>query len=336
MANLRFITPNRLRAKAARERRRLLLFGVPVAFILFLLHPVLGLWCGGLLLVLGSSGSLLLHGAEGEERALGHPVPCPGSLRELPDHYLLFNNLDVPSGAGRRELDVVVLGRNGLFLVEVKHLRGAITGDESDPHWVQRKLARQSGSAYENPVRNPVAQVRSAAGVLHRYLASRGIDIWVQGIVVFTHPAAVLQVRSDTVPVVRLPDLARTIAAQPVNRPPRQFLEILETLKALRAGTFPESKPGLQHVSVFMRDFVTREERLRRLIVEPPNPLQRAALRLKKPLTRALRPLRHPLDLGPPITPASREPARSNPDTSEDITVVRHTSYYRRRRRSRS
>lgn len=336
MANFRFVTPNRLRAEVARDRRRLYFLGIPVTFALFLLHPALGILGVGSLVVLGSRGSVLLHGAEGEEWALGHPVPSPGSLHELPDHYILFNNLEVPNGASRRELDLVVLGRNGLFLVEVKHLRGEIRGSESDATWVQRKIARLSGGAFENPVRNPVGQVKSAAGALRRYLASRGIDIWVEAIVVFTHPEAALRVRSDSVPVVRLPDLARTIAAHPATRPPRQFLDIVEALKALRPAEHHEGKPGLRHVSVFMRDFVTREERLRGLVVESPGPLRRVTRRLKKPLSRALAPFRRPADVGPAVTLAPREPVRSAPDASEEVTVVRHTSYYRRRRPFRS
>lgn len=336
MANIRFVTPNRLRAEAARDRRRLYFLGIPATFTLFLLHPVLGILGVGSLVVLGSRGSVLLHGAEGEERALGYPVPSPGSLYELPDHYIVFNNLEVPNGANQRELDLVVLGRNGLFLVEVKHLRGEITGSEPDATWVQRKIARLSGGAFENPVRNPVGQVKSAAGVLRRYLASRGIDIWVEAIVVFTHPEAVLRVRSDSVPVVRLPDLARTIAAHPATRPPRQFLDILEALKALQPGKFLETHSGLRHVSVFMRDFVTREERLRGLVVEPPGPLRRVTRRLKKPLSRALAHFRRPVELGPPVIMAPRDPARSTPDASEEVTVVRHTSSYRRRRPFRS
>lgn len=336
MAKFRFVTPNRLRAEAARDRRRLYFLGIPVTFALFLLHPILGILCGGIVLVLGSRNSVLLHGAEGEERALGYPVPSPGSLYELPDHYIVFNNLEVSNGANCRELDLVVLGRNGLFLVEVKHLRGEITGSEPDATWVQRKIARLSGGAFENPVRNPVGQVKSAAGALRRYLASRGIDIWVEAIVVFTHPEAVLRVRSDSVPMVRLPDLARTIAAHPATRPPRQFLDILEALKALRPAEHHESKPGLRHVSVFMRDFVTREERLRGLIVESPGSFRRVTRRLKKPLSRALAPFRRPVELDPPVIMAPRGPARSAPDTSEEVAVVRHTSYYRRRRPFRS
>lgn len=263
MVNTRYITPNPLRFQALRQRRLIQAIGFPVTLGGFLLHPLVSVLSLGVAVALWNRTARRLHGARGEELALGSPVAEPGSLADLPGHYIVFNNLTVPDGnGGRRELDLVVLGRNGLFVVEVKHLRGEISGAESDRDWRQVKRARHSGRSYVNAVRNPVAQVRSAAGVLHRYLLSQGIKIWVQGLVVFTHPTVTPKVTSISLPVVRLSDLARTIENFPASRSPQKFLEIVQALKRLRTGVPQEHRSGPKHVSVFMRDFVTAQERL--------------------------------------------------------------------------
>jgi len=306
MANLLYVTPNALRARISRQRRLLLLIGLPGFIGAFALHPFLGFLGAALLTSLWNQGTRHLNGASGEDRALGNPVAYPGSLAALPDHYTVFNNLEVPAkNGGKRELDLVVLGRNGLFIVEVKNLRGEISGSDADPAWQQVKRSR-AGHVYTSSVRNPVAQVRSAAGVLHRHLASRGIDIRVQGVVVFTHPDVALKVNAERVPVIRLPDLAGTIVRHTAARPPRQFMQTVAALKALRSGVADKQVPGLKHVSVFMRDFVSGQERLSGLT---------AAQRLK---------LQQSVNKFPSI-PSSPTPARVNVIEANPAVVLPHS-----------
>jgi hypothetical protein len=334
MANLLYVTPNALRVRVFRQRRLLLLIGLPGLIGAFVLHPLLGFFGVVLLASLWNQWQRHLHGASGEDRALGHPDIHPGSLAELPDHYIVFNNLEVPTeNGGKRELDQVVLGRNGLFVVEVKNLRGEITGSDSDRNWQQVKRS-QAGHAYTTTVRNPVSQVRSAAGVLHGYLASCGIDIRVQGIVVFTHPDVVLKTKAERVPVVKLHDLASTILRHAATKPPRQFMEAVTALKALRPGVPLKPESGLRHVSVFMRDFVSSQERL-----AEPAPAERL------PLPQSVH--KHPsAPSSPPVAINSAIEASSGvvlPRTKThagldvvEVTVVRRTTTAWRRRRTQT
>lgn len=334
MANLLYVTPNTLRVRVSRQRRLLLLTCIPGTLGALLLHPLLGFLGVVLLASLWNHGIRHLHGASGEDRALGHPVIHPGSLAELPEHYIVFNNLEVPTGnGGKRELDLVVLGRNGLFVVEVKNLRGEISGSDTDRSSQQVKRS-QAGNVYTTVVRNPVSQVRSAAGVLHRYLASRGIDIRVQGIVVFTHPDVVLKVKAERVPVVKLTDLAGTILRHAATRPPRQFMEAVTALKALRPGVANEPEPGLQHVSVFMRDVVSSQERLAAPTATEHLPRQQAVHQhVSAPSS--------PAPAIKPVIEASLQVAPPRPRTPAgldvvEITVVRRTTTAWRRRRTQT
>lgn len=330
MANMRYVTHNALRTRVARQRRRLLYIGLPALISGFWLSALLGLPIAAAFFLLWQRGERLLHGAIGEERLLGHPVTVPGSLAELPGHYILFNNLEVPTGdGGKRELDAVVLARNGLFVVEGKHLRGEISGSDTDKNWTQTKQARRSGKAYATAVRNPVSQVRSAAGVLHRFLSARGVEAWVQGIVAFTHPAVSLKVESKSLPVVTLPQLAATIEGFPPGRPPRQFLETLEALQSLQTGTPPEREPGPKHVSVFMRDFVTAGERLSGL-----TPRRRRRFRWSAVRLPAFRSTAHAIV--PPVSqPPRRAPRRQLAQYrfADEVTIVQQRTTVVRRRR---
>jgi len=117
MANFIYVTPNALREQVRRNRRRILGIGLPISGGAFVLHPILGILASAVALSLWSRQKIVLHGAEGEERALGHPIPVPGSLADLPAGYTVFNGLEVPASADgpKREIDLVVLGRGGLY-----------------------------------------------------------------------------------------------------------------------------------------------------------------------------------------------------------------------------
>lgn len=334
MANFRYVTPNQLRAQVSRHRRLLIYTGLPGTFGTFAIHPMLGILSAVALVALWNRSGRHLYGAVGEEWALGHPVVQPGSLANLPAHYIVFNNLVVPTGhGGTRELDLVVLGRNGLFVIEAKHLRGEISGAESDHEWRQVKRSRRSGTAFTTRVRNPVTQVRSATRVLHRYLAARGINVWAQGVVVFTHSDVVLRVSAGSLPVVRLPELAGVIESYPVSRPPRPFVEVVEALKGLRTGVPVEREAGLQHVSIFMRDFVTREERLSGLGSGNRQRLKKAVRALARfPVRRSSSlpiPMPAPEYVARPTLPV--QPSGSA-QTPEDITLIHRVTTVLRRR----
>jgi len=263
MANFRYVTPNRLREEAGRDRRQLFLWGTPAVVFAFFLNPVFGILCLGIVLMFWNRTSIHLQGASGEERALGVPVRYPGSLADLPDHYIVFNNLEVPARDGfpKREIDLLVLARSGIFVIEVKHLRGEIRGAEANPTWVQIKQSHL-GQRYENSFRNPVKQVNGAAKALRMHLRSFGLETWVESIVVFTHPDGVLRRTPGSTAVVDLEQLAQTILNHRPGRPVRDFTRVLEVLKGLRIDPPVEDVDGPRHMSVFMRDFVTAHDRV--------------------------------------------------------------------------
>lgn len=204
------IRPNHLR-QSATSHRRILFSGLLTAALAILIHPFLAFLVAVAILVFHqantSSAETQRHGATGEDRALGIPVVTPGALITLPDSYTVFNQLIVPLDRGSCEIDFLVVGPNGVFVIEVKHHRGIITGKEHDDAWIQIKPSRM-GRVYASPMRNPASQVKRAIRGLKRYLALHGITIWIEGVVVLSHPDCVPDLGPLSVPVLKLPALA--------------------------------------------------------------------------------------------------------------------------------
>ena len=240
MADLRYIRPNKLRQEAKRRRILLLVIGLPLAIAGAWIHLLILAIGAVTLAVLWDRQNRRLCGAEGEERALGLPRAYPGCLAYLPNTYTAFNQVLVPYGKRHRELDLIVVGPNGIFVIEVKHYRGEITGAETDRTWRQPQSTYDLANIDVRELRNPVIQVKHAVRALRGYLASHDIKTWVQGAVVMTHPNCRLDVGTTGTPVLTLPQLAGYILTYRPRWAPRQLdfaVRAIEHLLEAECGT---------------------------------------------------------------------------------------------------
>ena len=171
-------------------------------------------------------------GMEGEEAVLGE-------LMTLPEEFHLFNQVLVPnprSRTGYTEVDYIVVGPTGVFVVEVKNNRGTIHGrGEQDASWPVEKVGR-GGTPYWSRMRNPVRQAKGQAIVLGRWLREQGVSAWVQPVVVLAHPDVMWRpARQYSVPVVELfTHGARGVLTTPGGRAAPQGT--VRALSRLRSG----------------------------------------------------------------------------------------------------
>jgi hypothetical protein len=125
---------------------------------------------------------------------------------KLSDQYLLLNGLHLRTGGG--DIDHIVLGPNGVFVLETKNWSGDITcnGDE----W-QRE-------GKHNFKTSPSLQVKRNAAKIKHILDSSpsfgSLAVEVEGIVVFTNNHATLHLNSPTVLILKLSQLPNHITAQ--------------------------------------------------------------------------------------------------------------------------
>lgn len=154
MANTQHITENRLTAEANNARKNMLLYGTPVTIALCFAFPSISWWFLGVLLILFlNAGAVKRAGAKGEDATLA-------MLSTLPTSYTILNQVRVPnskSRTGYTELDFVVMGPNGVFVIEVKNNNSRIVGAEDQTSWKVRKIGRK-GTPYTATMRNPIKQ----------------------------------------------------------------------------------------------------------------------------------------------------------------------------------
>lgn len=140
--------------------------------------------------------------------------------RELPQEFVLINGLKLARFAG--DVDHVVVGPTGVFLLETKTMAGHIKC-EPDGSWRRTRTTR-SGLQYDAYIGDPAAQVRRnlfpVRDCLRMHLPQlfRGIPLWIEGLVVFPHPGTELETQHSRVPAVVLDQAATRICRHSPQR----------------------------------------------------------------------------------------------------------------------
>lgn len=136
---------------------------------------------------------LLKHGIEGE-------IATTKALKRLPFRYYVCPDVVITNGSRKSQMDHVVVGPNGVFVVETKNHMGVIKGDDNDQAVLQKRKTA-SGTQYASRFYSPMRQVSTHTRVITRLLEQNGFDIAVQGIVYFSHPKAKVRVYSEDIPI---------------------------------------------------------------------------------------------------------------------------------------
>jgi hypothetical protein len=139
---------------------------------------------------------------------------------KLSDDYYLINDLYLRNGGG--DIDHVVLGPNGVFVLETKNWSGNITCNGDD--W-QRVGKRNFSASPSRQVKRNALKIKQ---VIDNSPPLRPMGIWVEGIVVFTNKHATLHLNNSTVAIVQLPQLPNHITAY--GSPRHYSREQLETI----------------------------------------------------------------------------------------------------------
>jgi len=139
---------------------------------------------------------------------------------KLSDDYYLLNDLYLRGGGG--DIDHVVLGPKGVFVLETKNWSGSIScnGDS----W-QRVGKRNFQGSPSQQVKRNVAKIKQ---IIDNSPNLRSLGIWVEGIVVFTNNHATLHVNNPAVPILKLSQLPNYIATYRSSRSiSREMLEAI-------------------------------------------------------------------------------------------------------------
>lgn len=151
-------------------------------------------------------------------------------LRGLPKGYEKKHNVHVVWDGYKSELDYLVVGPTGVFVIEVKNMSGRIRGAEDDQNWTQNKTLK-SGKPFQYEFYNPVKQVQTHAKRLSKRL-NHGLEydkkIWVQGMVLFVHDDVRTELHNIKTPVfTEIDPLLHYILNREVKYNRKQVREIL-------------------------------------------------------------------------------------------------------------
>jgi hypothetical protein len=170
---------------------------IPLFLMLpFIAMPLIGMVylgsfiAGGIFL---NKASIIKKGLEGERKATD-------IYSLLPDNYYVLTDLLISVDGQTSQIDHVVVGNNGVFVIEAKNLNGLIEGDENDTYITQHKVGRKGGE-YSSQLYNPVKQVSTHVYRVSQLLKRYKIRTWIQGMVYFTNKDAEVYLQSNNIPV---------------------------------------------------------------------------------------------------------------------------------------
>ena len=136
--------------------------------------------------VFGNRSEILKSGIEGEKQAMD-------ALKVLPYSYHVVSNPVYYINGRKAELDAVVIGKNGVCIVETKNHTGVITGRPQDEWWSQTK---RRGTKH---MKNPLLQVERQAAILEQVLREAGCKCEVRQMVYFASKSARVSVRDKRI-----------------------------------------------------------------------------------------------------------------------------------------
>lgn len=181
-----------------RTKRYTLFFGLmsTAFFFLFLFFSNL-LWLMICILVLIGVISFFFSYTDWRQGIKAEKI-VTDSLRNLDDSYYLINDIVLPKR--RANIDHIILGSTGIFVIETKSYDGEIKCERDD--WWQDNGHIKSFSK----------QAKRNSTTLRRFIRKHiNKDVWVEGVVVLTDPNIKLELKYPSVAVLRPHELCNFI-----------------------------------------------------------------------------------------------------------------------------
>lgn len=154
--------------------------------------------------------------------------------------YEVLHNLTLKTAEATTQIDHIVLGPSGIFVIETKNYKGWIFGSEHSAQWTQ--TIYKSKHRFHNPVRQNFGHIKT----LESYLP--GCPAPMISIVNFTGNGVLkkIDIRSEHVHVVNTANLLRTIRSYPDTLLSRQM--VLAYADHLEKANLTDRKTKKQHV----------------------------------------------------------------------------------------
>lgn len=167
-----------------------IIFAIPllIYFFVFAVYKVHFSGIGHLLpiIIFGVPSSIMFNKYRILKTGLNGENDTINTLKSLDESYSVFKNIHITIDGKETEIDNVVVGNNGVFIIEVKNHNGTIEGDGNEDIWIQHKVGR-SGGRYTNKIKNPIKQVKYQTFMLSKFLKVNNINVWIEHMVYFSN-----------------------------------------------------------------------------------------------------------------------------------------------------
>jgi len=194
---------------------------------LYISTLVIGLMVVWIMLVLNNI-EILKFGLQGEKEAFD-------LLSKLPKQYKILSDVHIVDGTKSSQIDFVIIGPNGLFIMESKHIKGIINGKEDDTYLQKVKIGR-GGDKYFKRMYNPIKQIRGHKIGMDVFLKKKGFRYRAFPILYFSNEC-VVNVRSKKVKIITEPvlviDYIKRHKEENVYLSQKVQMKIADELKAL-------------------------------------------------------------------------------------------------------
>ncbi|MGB2728608.1 MAG: nuclease-related domain-containing protein [Halobacteriota archaeon] len=202
-----------------KRNRKLALLSFLVCFILFLLTFIFPLSLYGSFIALAFALSYLGRNFSWKKGMLGEKEVTI-TLKGLDDSYYLLNDVVLYPKHGN--IDHIVLGQNGIFVIETKNYKGEVGCKEEEWYLLTYPAKKRGGGRRKRPVKKPLPsiskQAKRNATTLKSFIEKHIDDInlktrqiEVNSIVAFVDPNLDLKLRKPTVEVLRAFELPKFI-----------------------------------------------------------------------------------------------------------------------------
>ncbi len=155
------------------------------------------------------------------------------------EEYRVINDALIVSGDRSSHIDHIVISQFGIFVIETKHYKGWIHGDEHSEYWTQSIYSDKF--KFRNPIKQNLGHIRALRSILRDYPQAT-----YHSIIAFTGSAELKNVYTS-VPVVYGWELRRTI----LNRsrtPCLSDAEVAEIAEDLSAMSKPDKAAKKKHL----------------------------------------------------------------------------------------
>lgn len=200
------------------RNRKLALVSILVGIILLFFISIFPLAIFGFIITLFIALGFLNRNFSWKKGKLGEKKVA-NVLKKLGDSYYLLNDVSLSQSGGN--IDHIVLGPNGIFVIETKNYSGDV-GCKKDDWYLLSYSSKKRFLIKRRSIKKPIPsiskQVNKNKTALKNFIEKRirntnlkNHQIDVKAIIVFVKPDIELKLRKPTVPVLRLSKLPKFI-----------------------------------------------------------------------------------------------------------------------------